>query len=277
MENVFFADAATYLLKNKPWDLYMMHAHGPDYMYHAISNALNNPDPAARQPFEEAELEVYKSLDRMCAQIFGCADDETVMAMISDHGAKPTTTLFGCNRVLQQAGFLALDEKRAIDWSKTRAYAATSTQIYINLKGRDPQGIVEPGEEYRRLQEEVVDLLYAYRDPVSGKRPVVLALKKEDARIIGVHGDWVGDVIYGIGGEFGGQHGPHVTTAQYGMGDLRGLFALSGPNIRQGVELERTVWIQDLVPTICYLTGWPVPAQTEGAVIYQAMENPNTR
>jgi len=53
--------------------------------------------------------------------------------------------------------------------------------------------------------------------------------------------------------------------------------ALSGPDIRKGVEYERTVRIQDLVPTICYLTGWPVPAQTEGAVIYQAMEDPNTR
>ena len=164
-----------------------------------------------------------------------------------------------------------------IDWAKTRAYAAATTHIYINVKGRDPHGIVEPGEEYRNLQEEIIDCLYEYRDPESGKRPVVLALKKEDARIIGVHGDWVGDVIYGISGDFGGQHSPQLPTAQYGIGDLRGLFALSGPNIRRGVELERTVWIQDLVPTICYLTGWPVPAQAEGAVIYQAMEDPNTR
>jgi len=147
----------------------------------------------------------------------------------------------------------------------------------VNLKGRDPHGIVEPGEEYRGVQEEIIKLLHEFKDPVSGKKPIVLALKKEDARIIGVHGDWAGDVIYGISGEFGGQHSPNVPTATYGMGDLRGFFVMSGPNIKKGAELDRTVWIHDLVPTLCYMTGWPIPAQAEGSVIYQAMEDPNAR
>lgn len=277
MENAFFGDAAAYLLKNKPWNLFMMHAHATDHMYHAISNALDNLDPTARKPFEEAELAIYKSLDEMCAKIFGCADDETIAAMISDHGAKPTTGRFGVNRILQQAGLLSRDENRVLDWSKTKAIGEGAVHIWINVKDRDPHGIVEPGEEYCKVQEEIINCLYDYSDPESGKKPVVLALRKEDARFIGLHGDWVGDVIYGISGDFGAQHAPQVPTAHYGMGDLRGLFALSGPNIKKGVELERTVWIQDLVPTICYLTGWPVPAHAEGAVIYQAMENPNAR
>jgi len=213
----------------------------------------------------------------MCAKIFSCADDETVMAMISDHGAKPTTGRFGINRVLQQAGLLLRDENRMVDWSKTKAIGEGAVHIWINVKGRDPHGIVEPGEEYHKVQEVIINCLYEYKDAESGKKPIVLALRKGDARFIGLHGDWVGDVIYGISGDFGAQHAPQVPTAQYGMGDLRGLFALSGPNIKKGVELERTVWIQDLVPTICYLTGWPVPAQAEGAVIYQAMEDPNAR
>ena len=275
MESVFFGDAVSYLLKNKPWDFFMMHAHAPDHLYHAISNPLDNPDPAARKPFEDAELAIYKGLDDMCAKIFACADENTIMAMVSDHGAKPTTTMFGPNRLLLQGGFLTRDEKRVIDWSKTKAYAAQTTHIYINTKGRDPHGIVEPGEEYRQVQEEIINCLYNHTDPVSGKKPVVLALRKEDARIIGVHGDWAGDVIYGISGDFGGQHSPQVPTATYGMGDLHGFFVMSGPNIKKGVELERTVWIQDMVPTICYMTGWPIPAQAEGAVIYQAMEDPN--
>ena len=276
MENAFFADAASYLLKNKPWDFYMMHAHAPDSMYHAISNALNDPDPVKRKPFEEAEVEIYKSLDEMCAKIFGCADENTIMAMISDHGAKPTTGRFAPNRILQQAGLLTRDEK-GIDWSRTRAITQRSMHIYVNLKGRDPHGIVEPGEEYHKVQEEIIRSLYDFTDPETGKKPVVLALRKEDARMIGLHGDWIGDVIFGVGGDTGQQHGSQVPTATYGMGDLHGLFALSGPNIKKGSELERTVWIHDLVPTICYLTGWPVPAQAEGAVIYQAMENPDLR
>jgi len=277
MENAFYADAAAYLMKNKPWELFMLHAHAPDHMYHHISNALNNPDLEARKPFEEAELKIYKSLDEMCLQIFGCADESTLTAMVSDHGAKPTTTLFSANPVLRQAGLLVQDEKGTIDWSKTKAYTEAASQIYINVKGRDPRGIVEPGEEYYRVQEEIINYLHEYTDPISGKKPIIMALRKEDARVIGMHGDWVGDVICSISRDFGDQHGAHLATTSYGMGDLRGLFALSGPNIKNGVELERTVWVQDLVPTICYLTGWPVPAQAEGAVVYQAMEDPNAR
>jgi len=104
MENAFFGDAAAYLLSNKPWDFYMMHAHAPDSMYHAISNQLDNPDPDKRRPFEEAELAMYQSIDEMCAKIFGCADENTIMAMVSDHGAKPTTGIFGPNFVLRQGG-----------------------------------------------------------------------------------------------------------------------------------------------------------------------------
>ena len=277
MENSFFADAASYLLKNKPWNFYMMHAHAPDSMYHAISNDLDNPDPVARKPFEEAELAIYKTLDAMCAKIFGCADENTIVAMVSDHGAKPTTSGFGINRVLQHAGLLTRDDSRVIDWSKTKAFGQRAVYVYINVKGRDPHGIVEPGEEYRKVQEEIINCLYNYTDPVSGKKPIVLALRREDARIIGMHGDWIGDVVYALSADYMAQHAHQLPTCQYGIGDLRGLFVMSGPNVKKGVELERTVWIQDLVPTICYLTGWPIPAQAEGAVIYQAMEDPDVR
>lgn len=276
-EDAFFADAAAYLLKNKPWNLFLMHAHSPDHMYHAIADALDNPDPEKRKPYEEAELAIYKSIDDMCAGICAGADDETIIAIISDHGAKPTTGHFGINRILVEGGFLLRNERREVDWSKTKAVGHGSVHIFISVKGRDPHGIVEPGEEYRRVQEEVIKWLYEYNDPESGKKPIVLALKKEDARFIGLYGNWVGDVVYAVGGDFSYQHGPQLPTAQHGIGDLRGVLALTGPNIKKGMVLERTVWIQDLVPTICYLTGWPVPAQVEGAVIYQAMVGPNLK
>ena len=276
METVFFADAAVHLLQTKPWHLFLMHAHAPDHLYHAISNALDNPDPVARKPFEETELAIYRNLDEMCGRIFSCADARTVMALVSDHGAKPTTGRFGVNRILQERGLLVRDKNRVVDWSKTRAIGEGAVHIWINLKGRDPHGVVESAD-YRKVQDEIINCLYDYKDPETGKRPVVLALRKEDARFIGLHGDWVGDIIYGISGDFGAQHAPQVPTAQYGIGDLRGLFALSGPNIRHGVALERTVWIQDMVPTICYIAGWPIPREAEGAVVFQALQDPTTR
>ena len=59
------------------------------------------------------------------------------------------------------------------------------------------------------------------------------------------------------------------------MGGLKGLFVLNGPGIKKGARLQRTVHLTDLVPTLCYLLDLPVPEHTEGAVIYQAFQDPN--
>ena len=50
---------------------------------------------------------------------------------------------------------------------------------------------------------------------------------------------------------------------------------MTGPGIKKGHRLQRTVWLTDLVPTICYLLDLPIPEQSEGAVIYQAFKDPN--
>ena len=68
-----------------------------------------------------------------------------------------------------------------------------------------------------------------------------------------------------------------ISTAESELGSGRGLFALAGPGIKKGVELERNVWCLDLVPTICYLAGWPMPKDAEGAVIFQALEDPDPK
>ena len=57
------------------------------------------------------------------------------------------------------------------------------------------------------------------------------------------------------------------------MGSLKGLFIISGPGIKKNVTLQRTVWLTDIVPTLCYLMNLPVPKETEGAVIYQVFED----
>ena len=102
---------------------------------------------------------------------------------------------------------------------------------------------------------------------------MLFALRKEDARFLNIYGDQAGDVVYALKHDHGYQHGPFLPTADWQGGSLRGLFALCGPGIRKGVQIERNVWCIDLVPTICHLTGWPVPRDTEGAVIYQAFDD----
>ncbi|MHB1132745.1 MAG: alkaline phosphatase family protein [Chloroflexota bacterium] len=295
----FLADAGTYLLKNKPWDLYFMHIHTPDWMHHTISVDL---DPhTAQHPeqipqFEWLEQQLYMGVDRAVGRILECADEKTLVVVVSDHGAKPKGQDFNVNEILEAAGLLVYEtsqeqaagaqawylptdsqKAREVDWTKTKAIGQRRVHVYVNVKGRDPQGIVAPGEEFERVQEQIIKALYEWNDPRSGDKPIALALKNQDARVLGQFGPRTGDVIFAITPRFGREHGEQLPTATWGVGDIHGLFIMKGPGVKQGAEIERTVYLADITPTICHLTELPIPAQAEGSILYQALEDPDAQ
>jgi predicted AlkP superfamily phosphohydrolase/phosphomutase len=177
-----------------------------------------------------------------------------------------------------QEGSGVIEETKVLgqkpDIKNCKAVPLQTSYIYVNLKGRDPDGIVDP-KDYAKVQQEIIDALYTYVDPRTGTRPVALALTKEDARLLGLHGDDCGDVVYAVYPNYGMQHGNILPTAEWGVGSLRGFLVFYGPNIKKGLRLSRTCGLTDVVPTICYLLKWPVPAETEGCVLYQAFKDPN--
>ena len=135
---------------------------------------------------------------------------------------------------------------------------------------------MEPAD-YENIQQQIIDALLTYIDPTTGKRPVSLALSKQDARILGLYGDWVGDVVYAVYPWVAGQHGNILPSAEWGIGSLRGLLTFTGSGIKKGHRMERTCNLIDIVPTICYLMDLPLPKTAEGAVLYQAFKNPNLK
>ncbi|MDA8217450.1 MAG: alkaline phosphatase family protein [Dehalococcoidales bacterium] len=284
----WFADASEYLIKNKAWDLYFMHIHTIDWLYHTMSNELDpmtTTSPELHKRCLAMELAVYQGIDRAVGRIIEAAGgpEKNLIAVVSDHGAKASGDDFHANPVLEKAGLLTYfpaesGKPRQIDWSKTKAFGMRHVHVYVNLKGRDPQGIVEPGEEYEQVVQQVIDALYTYVDPKTGRRPVPLALKLEDARIIGHYSDHSGDVVYALDPHFGKEHGDFLPTARWGIGDMRALFIMAGPGVKKGVELgKRSIHCVDLVPTLCHLADLPLPKDTEGSVIYQALEDPDAK
>ena len=282
MEHEWLSRAAAHLLRTKKWDLFFMHMHCPDWAYHMFSSEIDEltaKDKSKVKLYQEAELKFYQSIDRAVARILEAAGEKALTVVTSDHGAKPTTKGFSVAEVLEKAGLLCLREdpetgRKVVDLSRSKAIPQRSVYIYVNLKGRDPHGIVDP-EDYERVREEVIKALYEYTDPETGKKPILFAIKREDARILGLHGDRIGDVVFAMNPEFGGQHGPYLPTARYGIGDLRGLLILHGPGVKKGYVMERTCWLTDIVPTLCYLLRIPVPRHAEGAILYQALEDPD--
>jgi predicted AlkP superfamily phosphohydrolase/phosphomutase len=281
----WLADVCRYLATNKPWDLFFMHVHTPDWVYHTFSSELDPitaPDMETALRMEGIERALYEGVDRLFGRIVEVLDDNTLIVVVSDHGCVAFGTPFKVNDVLSAAGLLHYGEAKGtgappIDWTRTRAVGQRYTNVYVNLKGRDPDGIVEPGEEYEEVVEQVLKALKEYVDPQTGRKPIAMALRKEDARVLGLYGDRVGDVIFAIDPSFGAEHGNQLTTAHWGVGDMHGLFIMAGPGVRKGETLDRTVWLTDLVPTICHLAELPVPKDCEGAILYQALENPDAK
>ena len=166
-----------------------------------------------------------------------------------------------------------------VDWPRTKAYAlgGYTTGFYINLKGREPQGCVEPGDAYEMVREEIMHRLMQWRDETTGQ-PVVEQVYRREELHQGPYVERMPDVIFmardeayvGFGGhEFGNNALMRSSPLFNAHHRMDGMVALYGPAIRQGTRLE-THCIIDLAPTILYLLGYPIPADMDGQVMAQA-------
>jgi predicted AlkP superfamily phosphohydrolase/phosphomutase len=157
---------------------------GTDRVQHSFWRQLDPEHPAHRgsyQPAAEPEIEkIYRNADRILGETMKkCRDRNTLLMVISDHGFNSFRYGIDLNRWLEENGYLALTENgrgkknlAGVDWSKTRAFAIGLSGIYLNLKGREAQGLVDSGAEAVQLREELVEKLQGFIDPLHGK-PVV--------------------------------------------------------------------------------------------------------
>lgn len=280
MEHRCLADAAVYLMKNRGWGLLFIHMHAPDWMYH-YAIPVEKWDPSSRfyegeekaKLYERIELETYRIIDRAIGRIVEAAGDDSLIVVVSDHGARARGYEFSPVEALAEAGLLVLEETgsgRIIDLERSLAIPAHGPWVYVNLKGRYRHGVVDPSR-YEEVQDRIIDALYSYTDPETDRKPIAFAVKKRDAVLLGLYGDRIGDVVYAVRDDYGEHHG-QLPTYEYGLGSLKGLLIISGPGVRKGVVLKRVVYAVDIAPTICHLLGIPPPRDAEGSIIYQVLE-----
>ena len=272
------ADVATYLASNNEWDLLMVETHAPDYASHFFLSQADEISGAAPDTIHrccEGLRRTYESVDNMIGQIVELADEDTVVLICADHGGTPNQfRAIDIEEVLEETGFIVKDSDGRIDWTKTRAVNVGLVHIFINLIDREPNGIVSI-EDYEATQREIIAALHAYRDTETGRHPFSLAVTREDAEMLNLHGELVGDIVYALRPEFDGAHGKQLPSVSFGIGGQHSTFILSGAGVRKGVALNRQVRVVDVSPTICYLLGLPMPENVEGGVIYEALEDPN--
>ena len=273
------ADVATHLTQTREWDVLMVETHAPDYTSHFFlsqADEISGAPPETVQRCRDGVIRTYASVDRMIGRVMELADDDTVILVCADHGGTPNQfRSVNITEVLEEAGFIVYKEgTREIDWSKTRAVDVGLVHIFINLKGREPNGIVDPAD-YEATQREIIAALHAYKDPETGRHPFTLALTHADAEMVNLTSDLVGDVVYALRPEFDGAHGKQLPSVSFGIGGQHSTFILSGAGVRQGVALERQVRVIDVAPTLCHLLGLPTPRNVEGGIVYEALEDPD--
>ena len=273
------ADVADHLTKTREWDVLMMETHAPDYTSHFFlsqADEVSGAPPETIQRCQDGVIRTYASVDRMIGRVMELADDDTVILVCSDHGGTPNQyRSIDIAEVLEETGFIVYkDGTREIDWSRTRAVNVGLVHVFINLKGREPDGVVDPAD-YEATQREIIAALHAYKDPETGRHPFSLALTHADAEMVNLTSDLVGDVVYALRPEFDGAHGKQLPSVSFGIGGQHSTFILSGAGVRQGVALQRQVRVIDVAPTLCHLLGLPTPRNVEGGVVYEALEDPD--
>ena len=292
----WFADAAHWLFKEYPdWQLFYTHIHSIDNFQHWFVNDTVPGTNPEYQYYRDLLAAVYTENDKFIGEMMKYLDEDTSIIVTSDHGCMPKSagdhyggvgSIGGISTgMMSKLGYTVLkydDEGKLvynafgspeIDWSKTRAIAHRSSYIWVNLKGRDPQGIVEP-EDYHQLVLDIISDIYNYRNE-DGKRVVAHAFTRDEMEYLGMGGIHCGDILLQLVPTFNNEHANVFSTVHHEGWSMQNLCIMGGGAFKQGEYIDRPIRITDIVPTLCHITDTGMPGNVEGGVIYQALKGFN--
>jgi predicted AlkP superfamily phosphohydrolase/phosphomutase len=279
-------DVAERLLAREPYDFFMMVEMGVDRIHHAFWRymAADHPKYEPDHRFEHAIRDYYAHVDGRVGRLLERVDDDTAVIVVSDHGARTMAGGVCINEWLIENGYLALKERPTtvtaleeceIDWSRTKAWSSGGyyARLFLNVQGREPEGIIPP-DEVEAVRTELIERLASIPDP-DGSPIGTVAYRPEDLYrdvrnvapdliIYFGHLRWrsVGSVGFDSIWTFENDTGPdEANHAQ------EGIFIFHDPRRPLGGRDLGTVEIYDIAPTMLALFGQPVPEGLRGRAI----------
>jgi predicted AlkP superfamily phosphohydrolase/phosphomutase len=200
-----FDDRAQVILHeidSKKFDLVIGVLESTDRVQHMFWRFLDPTHPmydaAAAAKWGDSIERVYARCDKLVGEVLQRIEPGTLVFVLSDHGFHSFKYGVNLNTWLVENGYIArqgrtLGDKNlndmfggggqfweGVDWTRTRAYSLGLGQIYFNIRGREGQGIVNEGDDYRRLTEELSAKLLTMTDPKTGQRIVRSVYKRDD-------------------------------------------------------------------------------------------------
>ena len=279
---------ARYVLAEKEWDYFMMVEIGVDRIQHAFWAYMDKThrNYRAGNGYENAILDYYRLIDTEIGELLKLVHKDTTVFVVSDHGAQKMEGSVCVNDWLIREGYLVLHEmpvmptpftKLKVDWSKTKAWGDGGyySRIFLNVRGREPQGIVDRSD-YEKLRSELTAKIEAIPDP-NGDSMGTRVLRPEDLYKLtnGVAPDlmvYFGNLAWRSAGTVG-HSSIYTFENDTGPDDANhgqyGIFIVRSPAPKFGRKLEG-LEIQDIAPTVLRILDVPVPDDMEGKVIEEA-------
>ena len=275
-----------HLLRTRRWDFAMMVETGADRIHHGFWRYFDegHPKHEAGARYRNAIRNYYRYIDDEIGQLLPLIDDTTAVLVVSDHGAKRMAGGIRINDWLIREGYLVLKEELPfatpfdhdrVDWRRTIAWGdgGYCGRLFLNVQGREAQGVVKP-EEYERTRDELAEKLEAMHDPL-GNPLGTRAMRPQEvySECRGIPPDLIvyfGDLHWGAE-ETMGNEGIYVPEDNTVLDDANhsehGVFILYDPAERVHERLLEGLHVVDVAPTLLSCMGLPVPGDMEGAVV----------
>ncbi len=302
-----------YIKEDMDWEMCYFHIHLLDSVNHKELAYTMKESPIYSEENEHAANEnienAYKIVDGLVGYLMDhCVDENTIVAFVSDHGAMPAWKVVNLPLAFMEADLLSYkwrgsQSQYRIDWKNTQAFPYHEPPfIWINKKGRDPDGIVSESE-YESVRDSVIELLDSLRDPITGDKIIKLALRREEAAFLGLNGKRIGDIVYFLNPPYQiydevleqlnpaqispkymsyplvypaehcfGAHAYYLPTQTFGNYSNSVPIVIKGPGIKSGEELKNPVNLIDLAPTFSDLLDIPRLKDAEGRILYHLFE-----
>ncbi|MBN2055951.1 alkaline phosphatase family protein [bacterium] len=178
---------ALYTFENKDWDVFISVFSCTDRMCHMFYRYIDEKhplfDPELVKQNGDSVKRIYQKMDETVGKFIAKMTPDTTLWLLSDHGFHSFRTGININSWLAEKGYLVAKNSSEfkytdedffvnVDWRQSKAYALGLGLIFINLKGREKMGIVNPGPEYDQLVEEISSKMKLLRNETADEAAV---------------------------------------------------------------------------------------------------------
>jgi predicted AlkP superfamily phosphohydrolase/phosphomutase len=244
-------------------------------------------DPNASSRVKNALKTLYRRMDEVVKKTLSKVDSNTTLFVLSDHGFSSFAREFHISTWLVQNGFTVLTDPskmgegefyRYVDWKRTKAYALGLNGIYLNLKGRESRGSLEPSQA-EAIKQQIILGLQGVIDPKTGQ-PIITQAYDSSKIYSGPYAAFAPDIV--VGYRRGYRISDEAVLGKFPLemiGDRTDKWSAdhcSDPQVVPGILLSNKSWskerpgLWDMGPTIIRSFGLTPPPLMEGRSIFES-------